>query len=213
MEQMCEWGLERGAGRTEEEVTAHLHPPNTKPPGWILGEEKEGADWRRCHLPCLPWGVGGGRAGWVKLQQFSKINFQPRLGWWVIPVNIFTTYLVSPNGWEATTPVPTVGGRSRSSSDGPFFANRGPNLYLFNHLTIFISLFILYDICVVCTQLYLLWYGPQIFDHGPWFMVDFVPMQNQNSEHTKNIYISINPDHLFKLLNRMRRQVIIKSIK
>ena len=80
MEQMCEWGLSRGAGRTEEEVALCIciflsififvfclfflvgfcicicrFPYKTVlSSGGGLGSEQEGEERRGGHLPCLP---------------------------------------------------------------------------------------------------------------------------------------------------------------
>ena len=44
--------------------------------GGELGSEQEGEERRGGHLPCLPWGLGRGRAGW-KWFKLAKINLLP----------------------------------------------------------------------------------------------------------------------------------------
>ena len=82
MEQMCEWGLEKGAGRTEEEVTAHLHPPieqeNLQVESWVRRRKVRIGEDVTCPV-CLEELVEGEEVG-SNWNNFRKLIFNP--GWY-----------------------------------------------------------------------------------------------------------------------------------
>ena len=77
MEQMCEWGLEKGAGRTQEEVTANLHLPieqgNLQVESWVRRRKVRIGEDVTCPV-CLEELVEGEEVG-SNCNKFPKLIF------------------------------------------------------------------------------------------------------------------------------------------
>ena len=143
MEQMCEWGLSRGAGRTEEEVDLciciflvdlyvcilfffgwlifvfvfvvfYIRHFNPQVEGWVVSRRVKRGEEATCPV-CLEDLQEGEQVENSSSWQRS-ICFLARLAQWLVPASSLTIGLVSPSGSEAMILVPTAGEVSTLSS-------------------------------------------------------------------------------------------------